>query len=251
MDENQTSVILPLKSAYSFGTEHGLQQEIGEIRDLEIEWDRSYTSSLRKGYIVDLFEKHGLFGEFKKTCWPNGNTPSGEKFRLRYLRIKQQYEDFLAGRGGPDDGDRITTEEESDDQEFAAESDLRDFLAKNLTRIEPDLSLYQSGDRSGVEFPIESGFIDILAVDGQGRFVVIELKLGRGRNKAVGQLSYYMGWVDAKLGKGPCRGMLIAKEIPDDLVIAVRRVPGVSLLRYHLAVSVEVITPESVAATPK
>jgi endonuclease len=83
--------------------------------------------------------------------------------------------------------------------------------------------------------------------DGKGsrdrneRFVVIELKVGKGRNKAVGQLLYYMGWVDKELGKAPCRGLIIAKEIPDDLVLAVQRVPGVSLARYKLSVSVETV----------
>jgi hypothetical protein len=32
-----------------------------------------------------------------------------------------------------------------------------------------------------------------------------------------------MGWVDKKLGKAPCRGLIIAKEIPDDLAMAVQR----------------------------
>src|SRR5947199_6063 len=80
MDQNQGET-LSLKAAYGFGAEHGLQQEVDEIRDMVIEWDRSYTSSLRRGYIVDLFEKRGIFEEFKKSCWENGNTPAGESKR--------------------------------------------------------------------------------------------------------------------------------------------------------------------------
>ena len=72
--------------------------------------------------------------------------------------------------------------------------------------------------------------------------MVIELKVGRGRNKTVGQLLYYMGWVDKNLGKVPCRGMIVAKEIPNDLLLAVQRVTGVSLARYKLAVSVELVS---------
>ena len=182
MDQNQGET-LSLKAAYGFGAEHGLQQEVDEIRDMVIEWDRSYTSLLRRGYIVDLFEKRGIFEEFKKSCWENGNTPAGESKRRRYLRIKQQYEDFLAGHSGSDESPDVDSEEEKSDQQFAAESDLRDFLAKNLTGIEPGLALYQKGEQSGVEFSIENGFIDILAVDLQGRFVVIELKVGRDGTK--------------------------------------------------------------------
>jgi Endonuclease NucS C-terminal domain len=241
MDQNQPTT-LSLKAAYAFGAEHGLQNEVDEIRDMVIEWDRSYTSSLRRGYIVDLFEKRGVFELFKGSHWAYGNTPAGETRRRLFLRIKQQYESFLAGGDSPDGTEYVESEDEESDQQFAAESDLRDFLAKNPTRIEPGLSLYRTGDQSGIEFPVENGVIDILALDGEGRFVVIELKVGRGRNKTVGQLLYYMGWVDKNLGKGPCRGIIIAKEIPDGLMLAVQRIPGVSVCRYHLAVSVELVS---------
>ena len=236
---------LSLKEAYVFGAEHGLEREISEIRNMEIEWDKSYDSSLRRGYIVELFEKNGIFEEFKANCWANGNTHGGEVKRRRYLRIKKQYEDFLAGRTGQDAADEGEAEEEQAAQQFAAESDLRDFLAKNPTSIEAGLSVYSRENQSGIEFPIENGFIDILAKDRDGRFVVIELKVGRGRNKTIGQLLYYMGWIDKNLGNGPCRGVIIAKEISDDLELAVRRVPGVTVARYHLTVSVEVVSPKS------
>jgi hypothetical protein len=231
---------LPLTAAYTFGTVHGLEAEVSAIRNMVIEWDRSYTSSLRKGYIVELFEKHGIYEAFKNEHWPAGNSRSGLTKRKRFLRIKKQYEDFLAGRA-----DDVVAEEELDDeldQQFAAESDLRDFLAKNPGCIEQGLRVFQEAGQSGIEFPVEAGFIDILAVDHEQRFVVIELKVGRGRNKTIGQLLYYMGWVDRNLGKGKCRGMIIAKEISQDLILAVQRVPGVSLLRYKLSVSVEMVS---------
>jgi hypothetical protein len=31
-----------------------------DIREMVIEWDSSYTTSLRKGYLVELFEKRGI-----------------------------------------------------------------------------------------------------------------------------------------------------------------------------------------------
>lgn len=89
---------------------------------------------------------------------------------------------------------------------------------------------------------MDEGRVDILARDKTGRFVVFELKVSRGRNKTLGQILYYMGWVDKHLGKGPCRGIIIAKDISDDLILATRRVQGVSLYRYKLSVSVEQVT---------
>ena len=109
-------------------------------------------------------------------------------------------------------------------------------------RIEKGMTVYTSNGRTGVEFPVESGFIDILALDKQGKFVVIELKVARGRNKTIGQILYYMGWVDKNLGNGSCRGMIIAKEISPDLILATERVPGVYLHRYKLSVSLEQVT---------
>lgn len=233
---------LSLKSAYAFGSNCGHQGEVEEIRNMVIEWDMSYTSTLRRGYIVDLFERSGLFTRFKKEYWPFGNTPAGDRKRLRYLRVKKQYEDFLAGKGSEPDAASDGDEEDVDEQRFAAEADLRDFLAQNTECVEKGLRLYKDGEKLGVEYPVDSGFIDLLAIDSNKKFVVIELKLGRGRNKALGQILYYMGWIDANFSdEAPCRGMIIAKEIPEELIIAAQRVPGVSLLKYNLSVSVELV----------
>lgn len=236
MDEEQK--VLPLKEAYRFGGENGLEREMAEIKDMEIEWDLSYSSSLRRGYVVDLFNKKQLFDAFKEQLWPAGKTSWGQRKSEFWLRLKARYEDSLAGRG-----EAATEVDDADEnQAFAAETDLRDFLANNLDCVEAGLKLYRDGERNGVEFPVEDGRIDILAVDKSCRFVVFELKLGRGRNKVLGQLLYYMGWVDKHLGKGPCRGIIVAKEVSDDLVLATQRVQGVSLHRYKLSVSVERVT---------
>src|SRR5713226_4281866 len=68
------TTVLPLKTAYAFGSEHSLQAEVDEIKDMEIGWNLSYTSTVRRGYIVDLFEKRGLLEEFKAKHWAYGNT---------------------------------------------------------------------------------------------------------------------------------------------------------------------------------
>jgi hypothetical protein len=227
--------VLPLKGAYRFGAEHALIQEMAEIKDMEIEWDLSYTSSLRRGYVIDLLTNRQLFETFKDQCWPAGNSAWGQHKAQFWLRLKSRYRDYLEGRG------EATTEadEAEDDHAFAAEADLRDFLANNLDCIEPGLRLYRQGERNGIEFQVEDGRIDILAVDKADRFVVIELKVARGHERALGQLLYYMGWADKNLGNGPCRGVIVAKEILDALILATQRANGVSLFRYKLSVSVD------------
>lgn len=243
MDQEQTKT-LSLRAAYQFAAQHDLQQDAEKIQMMPIDWNLKTKSSVRRGYIVDLFERHGLFEAFKEQYWSNGKTPDGERRRKRYCQLKTRYDDFLAGRGVEDTTEDTEEDAESDDneQQFAVEPDLRNFLANNLAVIEPGLKLYQEEKRNGVEYPIDEGRIDILAVDRENKFVVIELKVSRGRNKTVGQLLYYMGWVDDHLAKGPCRGMIIAREISDDLVVAVQRVPGVSLFRYRISASVEPVS---------
>ncbi|MGP8251406.1 MAG: endonuclease NucS domain-containing protein [Terracidiphilus sp.] len=237
MDEK----ILSLTAAYPFGNAMGLELEVAKIRDMAIEWNSSYTSSVRRGCIIDLFEKHGVFGEFKEKCWPFGNTSQGAKKRQRYLDIKGDYEKFLEGNG-PEDLEADPEEPPSfQNLQFALEAHLREFLAKNIGLLEKGLGLYKTSDQLGVEFPIDSGRIDLLGVDKNGKFVIIELKLSQGRQKTLGQLLYYMGWVDQHLGNGPCRGLIVANEITDELCLAISRVPGVSLARYKMHFDVELI----------
>lgn len=129
---------MPLTEAYRFGNEHGLEREIADIRDMVIQWGLSYTSSLRRGFVVDLFSKKQLFDTFKQQYWPTGDTPWGQRKRDFWLRLKSRYEDFLARR----DEAATDAEEDEEEQAFAAEADLRDFLANNLACVEPGLRLY-------------------------------------------------------------------------------------------------------------
>lgn len=129
---------------------------------------------------------------------------------------------------------------------FALESHLRDYLARNLGSLQgmPNkLAIYSSPDgRDGVEFQTDVGPIDILAVDEAGRFVVLELKLGRGPDATLGQILRYMGWVSKHLAQcQPVSGIIIASEIPAKLRYAVTQVPNVRLMEYELAFSVSAV----------
>jgi hypothetical protein len=122
--------------------------------------------------------------------------------------------------------------------EFAYESDLRDFLAKNLTVIEPGLQLYQEEGITGIEFPVGGRFIDILAVDAEKRLVVIELKVSRGYDRVIGQLLRYMAWIEknhAEPGQG-VRGIIVAREISEDLRLACSYLPTLGLYEYEMSV---------------
>lgn len=179
-----------------------------------------------------------MLAKFVSDYWPYGGTAGGEAAKRNSLRVAQMYDDFLSGSVEPDvEDERDRAEVES--FEFALEAHLRDFLARNLEKIEPGLRLFELDGRTGIEYPLDGGRIDILAIDRGGHPVVVELKVAQGRNKALGQLLYYMGWVDQNLGRGSCRGVVIASEISTELAVAVSRVPGVTLYRYKMNFSLE------------
>lgn len=127
--------------------------------------------------------------------------------------------------------------EEGKDLLFPLESHLRDFIAQNIEAIKVDdrsLKLYTDNDgRDGVEYPTDVGPIDILAIDEEGNFVVFELKLSRGADKAIGQLLRYMGWVKKNLAKDKkVKGVIVAKSVDEKLRYAVAIIPDVTLFEY-------------------
>ncbi len=143
-----------------------------------------------------------------------------------------------------------TTEEDdgpAGSAEFAYEADLRNYLAKNLSTIEPGLQLYQEEGITGVEFPVGGRFIDILAIDAKGALVVIELKVSRGYDRVVGQLMRYMAWIQknqAEPGQ-QVRGVIVAREISEDLLLACSLLPNVQLFEYELSLKLNPVSTVS------
>jgi RecB family endonuclease NucS len=86
-----------------------------------------------------------------------------------------------------------------------------------------------------LEFPAGGRYIDILAVDAQGSYVVVELKVSRGYDRVIGQLLRYMSWVEQNMETSkPVRGIIVAKEITNDLKLAASRISGVRLIEYEI-----------------
>ncbi|ACA99133.1 MULTISPECIES: endonuclease NucS domain-containing protein [Cyanophyceae] len=131
--------------------------------------------------------------------------------------------------------------------EFAYESDLRDYLAENLQVIEPGLRLYEEEGITGVEFPVGGRFIDILAVDCNDNFVVIELKVSRGYDRVIGQLLRYMAWIQKNQAEPEqkVRGIIVAREISEDLILACSLMPNVELFEYELSLALKQVHPVS------
>jgi hypothetical protein len=223
--------------AYSFAEANGLAVEAGAIRKMRVHPDVKHPAPVRKGYLVALFESHGLFEEFAKEHWPGLKRPSGQNRLEKYRQHKALNENLIAGGGGGDPAPG--TDDDEDIAGFSLESQLRDFLADNIEKLRVGserLRLYTGGSSgSGIEVTTGVGRIDILAVDVTGNYYVFELKLGRGADHVLGQLARYMGWVKTHLARTTqVYGIVVAARVDERLRYAASVIPHVRLLEYEI-----------------
>jgi hypothetical protein len=117
------------------------------------------------------------------------------------------------------------------------ENDLENFLVANLHLIDRDLKLYQDEHgKTGRQYITEVGDIDLLCKKNND-FVVIELKKGRTGDKAVGQISRYMGWVKERLAKeNNVKGIIIVHDFDPKLRYAVLANPNIELKYYQIKI---------------
>lgn len=125
--------------------------------------------------------------------------------------------------------------------EFLLERDLQSFLAAHLDVIEPGLVMFDDEGMRGLEYEAGGGRrIDILAMDKDNNFVVLELKVSRGYDRVIGQLLRYMNWVRRELAESGqrVRGIIICRTMSEDLRLACASIPDVELFEYKLSVTV-------------
>jgi hypothetical protein len=116
------------------------------------------------------------------------------------------------------------------------ERDLHMYFASRVSEIERGLKI----EHDGIEHTTDAGRIDILARDERQTLVVIELKAGRAKDEALGQLLGYMGCLSKN--PGDVRGILVASNFEPRVVFAARGLPTVKLLRYELSFTMKEIT---------
>jgi RecB family endonuclease NucS len=62
------------------------------------------------------------------------------------------------------------------------------------------------------------------------------MKVSRGYDRTAGQLLRYMAWVKKNLaGSKKVRGLIVAREISEDLKLAVSLISDVQLIEYELS----------------
>ncbi|NTS40777.1 DUF91 domain-containing protein [Flavisolibacter sp. BT320] len=174
--------------------------------------------SVGRGQVVQYIpEEHGV--------WEIAKNEFGA------LQVRQQIEDDGSG------GDGLDEPYINETFLFPIEANLRDFLIQNLHTLKGyNLQLFIDKEgRDGKEYPTAVGPIDILTVDKAGNFVVFEMKLSKGIDKAVGQILRYMGWVKKHLSEGKSvRGIIVANKMDDKILYAVSEVPQIELYEYEM-----------------
>lgn len=220
----------------------GLKQGQAFTREQAVQWFAEHYPNVKQGTVAAHLIRLSTNVPTRLQYGPRSDGSDDHLFKIdsTHFRI------YEPGRDPTPVSELSPLPEESPEtdavptSEFAYEHDLRDYLARNLHIIEPSLRLYSDEGITGVEFPVGGRYVDILAVDQAGGYVVIELKVSRGYDRVVGQLLRYISWIKknhAEPGQN-VRGIIIAKQISDDLCLACSEVPGVSLYEYELSVAV-------------
>jgi len=227
---------LPLPAGYKFLESHGLGTEAALLRT-SIPGKDTWKRRAKRGMCLDILRTKGLFEKFVSEEWPFAKTDEGKKKVARYDKCYLEWKNSAGDAPEDDSGDSSTQADQ-----FAYESDLRDFLAKNPSLLELGMTLWPVADgQTATEFRIDDNGrrIDILARDGDGVPVVIELKVSSGHEKTIGQALYYRGCVKQKLSVPKVRTMIVAREITSELRIATKDLDNVELFEYRLAMTLK------------
>jgi RecB family endonuclease NucS len=112
---------------------------------------------------------------------------------------------------------------------FELEVHLQRFLREEIEQLEPGLKIVDGGS----ERSVTSGEIDILAIDSEGQFVVIELKRDLARRETIGQIMGYVGDIMDEEATTAVRGIIVAGDFDKSCRSTLLAIPSLSLKRYR------------------
>jgi hypothetical protein len=125
----------------------------------------------------------------------------------------------------------VPAEEKANEGSLTFLRNLRKNLKKDLAPLEPGLKLFTE---EGLDRLMEGTQIDILAQDVTGNLVVIKLRGDITQISTLNQIINSMASIKNELGERSIRGVIVAKDFDNEVLLASRKVPNVSLVKYKM-----------------
>ena len=194
---------------------------------------RNYISI--KQLVIDETISNGALPTFERlTELVKENFPNSKWQKSHYDWYKSQIKTgkieitSLLENADNIEGEKI---EEQAVTEFAIsiEKDLQIYISNRLNEIENGLTLI------GTEYGTAAGFIDIFCKDKNGNYVVIETKAGKAKDAALGQILGYIGALIENGISEEIRGILVASDFDNRIILASRALQNISLTKYSLS----------------
>ncbi len=130
--------------------------------------------------------------------------------------------------------------------ESILERHLEQYLVEHFEILFPGWKIFDDASKkavistnghrpTGIRYRTDAGEIDLLSIDPQGNFVVIELKADRAPDQVVSQVDRYIAWVKGHLAKPGQRvtGLIIAKSFSRILAYSLSDKRGIRIWTYN------------------
>ena len=116
--------------------------------------------------------------------------------------------------------------------------DLKNYLRKNIAQLEPGLKLLTE---EGLNVSVKAAKIDVLATDSRGSLVVVKLKEAIAHMSTLGEILKSITSIRNEIGQRSIRGKIVAEDFDNEIILAVRKSPNVSLVKYKVKYDFEVV----------